>query len=251
MSGASGNGTSVAPGSPAAYSRPSPPPSRLADRPPPGAAVRPRPADVSPRSGAAYRQVPRQAPTGPRRPNWAGRVVAALVVAALIVVLVVVADHGSGTSQGPGTGTTVGPASIPIRSVSVFHLERDADHAADVGLAIDGNPNTAWETDRYVNATFAGLRHGLGLAFTLGSVRTLHLLKVTSSTLDWSAEVFVADGVPNPPSLAAWGPPVAIHTNIQGDWTVNLAGHQGGAVLLWITNLGPTFQASIAEVSVS
>jgi serine/threonine-protein kinase len=232
-----------------ANSRPSPPRSRLAEGLP-GVAVVPRPAGSAP-PGTAYRQAPRQGPATPRRPNWAGRVVAALVVAALVVVIVVVGDHGSGTAHSPGTGTTVAPASLAIHSVSVFHLERDADHAADVGLTIDGNPNTAWETDRYDNATFAGLRRGLGLAFTLGSVHTLHVLKVTSSTLGWSAQVFVADGVPNPPTLAAWGAPVAVHDDIQGDWTFSLGGHQGSAILLWITYLGPTFQASIAEVSVS
>jgi serine/threonine protein kinase len=199
-----------------------------------------------------------QAPPGPparrpppRRPNWAGRLVAALVVAALIVTVVVVATRGSGgKTPGSSSTTTAGAAaSLTFQSAAVFHLERDADDTAHVGYAIDGKPETAWQTDRYFGPHFANLRHGLGLALTLDSTQTLHSLQVMSSTVGWSAEVYVANSVPNPASLAPWGAPVDTQQNINGNTTFNLHGHRGSAVLLWLTDLGPTYQASIAEVT--
>lgn len=229
-----GANRTTAGGSPAARRSTGPPQS------PPGRATPPR-------------AVPRPAP--PRRPNWAGRLVAVLVVVALVVVVLVLTNGGSTPHHDPpgapvANATTPIAIAIPIQNISVFHLERDADHAATVGYADDGNPDTAWTTSVYFTPTFAGLRHGLGLAMTLASSHTLHSLAVLSSTTGWSAEVFVADSVPDPPSLAPWGPPVASQQDINGSTTFSLAGHSGSAILLWITNLGTTDQASIAEVTV-
>jgi len=167
------------------------------------------------------------------------------------VIIFVLAHHGPAGTRASSTGTTVGPAPVKIQGVSVFTLGGDADHASTAGYAIDGNPDTSWETDHYDGPNFGGLYHGIGLAFTLASVETLHQLKVISSTTGWSAQVYVADAIPNPPSLAPWGTPVASQQGINGSTTFNLNNSRGSAILLWITNLGPTYQASIAEVSAS
>lgn len=175
---------------------------------------------------------------------------AGLVIAALIVVLVVVSTHGSGGRAGPTAPTTVNPATVvKFQNATVFHLERDADGAAHVGYAIDGNPDTSWQTDRYHGPRFANLRHGLGLALTIGSPQALHTLSVTTSTIGWSAEVYVADAVPDPASLAPWGSPVDSKQGINGSTTFDLHGQRGSAVLLWLTDLGPTDQATVAEVT--
>lgn len=225
--------TSVGP--PAAHPRPVPPPAT----PPP------------PRGGAPAGSRLGDRRRAPRRPNWAGRLVAALVVAALVVVVVVLADHGSNTQHGSSSSSTV-PATgtIKFQDVSVFDLGSNPDNAATVGYAIDNKLDTSWQTDRYHGPNFGGLYSGLGLALTVDSVHTFHHLIVTSSTDGWSAQVYVADAVPDPAALAPWGPPVASQDNIApGPTTFNLGSHQGRAVLLWLTNLGPADQASIAEVS--
>ncbi|HEX3539254.1 MAG TPA: serine/threonine-protein kinase [Acidimicrobiales bacterium] len=244
-------GTEVGP--PAAArppSRPGPADGAFAGAAPPRATPprRPPPPMGQPPPVPASRRPP------PRTPNWTGRLVAALVVVALIVVVVVVSNHGSTAKHAPpGTTSASTLAAISIQNASVFHLERDADDAAHAGDAIDGNPNTAWQTDRYFGPHFAGLRpHGLGLALSLSSNKTLHTLTVTSSTPGWSAEIYVADAVPNPPALAPWGSPVDSKQNVTGPTTTfDLHGRSGAAVLLWLTDLGPTFQASIAEVTLS
>jgi tRNA A-37 threonylcarbamoyl transferase component Bud32 len=193
-----------------------------------------------------------------RRPNWPGRIVAALAVAALIVVAVVgvVLSRSSSSGHQPGPSTPAALVTAPtINAVSVFHLERDADDAAGVRASFDGNPNTAWTTDRYYGPRFAGLRpHGFGLAIALDGRHKLHQLAVTSSTQGWSAQVYVADATPAKPALAPWGSPVDSKHTIEGSTTFNLGGREGADVLLWLTDTGRTsgfFETSIAELNVS
>ena len=193
----------------------------------------------------------RGGPPPPGRPNWTGRFVAALVVAALLVVVIVVSLNGSAHHSSPPTGpeSSATGQQIAIQNVSVFHLERDADGAANVSRAYDGNPNTAWTTDHYFGPNFGNLRHGLGLAITIGDSQQLHSLTVTSPTTGWSAEVYLANAVPSPPSLASWGPPLDTKQGINGSATFNLHGRTGRAILLWLTDLGPNNQAAVAELS--
>jgi serine/threonine-protein kinase len=191
-----------------------------------------------------------------RRPNWPGRVVAALAAVALVVVAVVgvVLSRGSSSGHHPG-GSTPAAAATPtsIKDVSVFHLERDADDAAGVRASFDGNPGTAWTTDRYFGPRFAGLRpHGFGLAITLDSRHKLHQLAVTSPTQGWSAQVYVADALPAKPSLGPWGTPVDSKQTIDGSTTFSLGGREGAYLLLWLTDTGRTsgfYETSIAELS--
>ena len=63
--------------------------------------------------------------------------------------------------------------------------------------------------------------------------------------------MYVAQAVPGQKSLAAWGQPVATQTAIDGSATFTLGSHDGGAVLLWLTDLGPSYTARVAELTVS
>jgi hypothetical protein len=187
-----------------------------------------------------------------RRPNWPGRVVAGLVAVAIVVVVVVVTGGGTKT-HAPAAARTASspPAPLRIANVTVFHLERDADNAAETANTFDGNPATSWSTDRYFGPNFAGLRHGLGLAINLAGRDKLHQLSVLSPTQGWSAQVYVAGAVPVPPTLAAWGKVLDTKQAIPGDVSLNLQGVEGSAILLWITDLGPRYQTTINELQVS
>jgi len=149
-----------------------------------------------------------------------------------------------GGGAGPG-GT------FSIKTVTVFHLERDADNAARVGYAHDGNPATIWFTDRYYGPNFGRLRTGLGLAIGLDGPHAVRHLKVESPTRGWSAQVYLAEAVPASASLAPWGKPVAAKQGIDGTNTFDLGGRQAAAILLWITDLGPGYQTGVAELAVS
>lgn len=57
--------------------------------------------------------------------------------------------------------------------------------------------------------------------------------------------------MPSGQPVSAWGAPTDTKTAINGSTTFTLGGHKGQWVLLWLTNLGPTFQTRINELSVS
>ncbi len=204
--------------------------------------------------GSSGLRPPVPAPGRSRRSPWPGRVIVALVAATAVVAAVAIFGRGPSPAGSPAAikgGSTSAATPVVIRTVSVFHLERDADNAATVGYTHDGNPATVWNTDVYYGPNFAGLRHGLGLAITLSGSHRLHQLVVQSPTHGWSAEVFVAQSVQAQASLTPWGQPVATKQGIQGSATFDLGGKQGGAILLWITDLGPAHTAGVAELSVS
>jgi eukaryotic-like serine/threonine-protein kinase len=194
---------------------------------------------------------------GPRRrANWPGRIVAALVVLALTVVVVVVLTSRSSGSGRHGSGASANvtspPAAVAIKDASVFHLERNADDAVDVGKTFDGIPGTVWKTDIYFTPHFGGLRpHGFGVAITLDARHKLHQLRVASASQGWSAQVYIADALPSPAALAPWGPVVDSQQTIDGSTTFNLGGRQGSYLLFWITDLGPSRQVSVDEFNVT
>jgi hypothetical protein len=135
--------------------------------------------------------------------------------------------------------------------VSAFDPPPDGDgkeHDDQAARAIDGDPATYWETETYRSDRFGGLKDGVGLVLTLDGSHELHRLDVTSATQGWAAKVFVA-GTPGR-TVADWGPAVADQSGLNGNATFDLAGHQGGAVLLWITNVGPARKAQVAKVAV-
>jgi serine/threonine-protein kinase len=199
--------------------------------------------------------VPAGRPAPRRRANWPGRIVAGLVVLALVVVGLVVTGQDSGrhpasppaTSQPPGTSTP-----LTIQNASVFHVERDADDSAGTSYAFDGDLATSWHTDTYFTPSFGNLRKGLGLAIQLNGAHKLHQLKVYSPSDGWSAEVYAADAIPEPPSMGPWGRVLDNRGRMAAGWTTfNLTGARGSTVLLWLTYLGSANMVKVAELQIS
>jgi hypothetical protein len=90
------------------------------------------------------------------------------------------------------------------------------------------------------------------LEIQLAGPAKLHHLVVTSPTTGWAAKSYVStSAIDGSQGIGAWGQPTDSLTGINGSTSFNLAGRQGQWVLLWITNLGPTFQAKVAEISVN
>ncbi|MBK5221402.1 MAG: serine/threonine protein kinase [Acidimicrobiia bacterium] len=119
-------------------------------------------------------------------------------------------------------------------------------------LAVDGNPDTAWPTEFYSDRQL-GTKPGVGLVVHLTEPADLQRVVVTSPSDDWSAEIYVAETAPD--SFEAWGEPVASRAGLApGPVTFELPGGRAGAVLVWITDLGPgpagELRVEIAEVTV-
>ena len=182
-----------------------------------------------------------------------------LVAAALIIAGVLVAGGGGlphiGRTANNSTASNAGTATIA--SVTAFDPFGDgAENNDKTGAVIDGDPSTVWQTEGY-NDPAIKTKPGVGLYVTLSKATSLGALKVASPTAGWSAEIYVADTPKE--DLASWGDPVASKSGIaSGTTTFDLSGKKGGAVLVWITNLGNDppdesgrFHARIAEVSIS
>jgi hypothetical protein len=185
-------------------------------------------------------------------------VLVALAVAGILLGSVI-GDDLFGEDDPGGAGQSGGPPPEDVEdalavSASSFDPEGDDDERGDlVGAAVDGDPATTWRTETYRTADFSGLgKTGVGLVLTLDQPGAVGELVVSSPTDGWSAEVYVAGAAGD--SLDAWGDPVSEQSAMgAGDVAFDLGGADGGAVLLWITELGQTdgeFRVEIAEAAV-
>jgi hypothetical protein len=175
-----------------------------------------------------------------------------VVTAALALAGTLLAGTDVGRRILPGRAAPSPVVAAPVTSVSTFDpppgdgQERDAE----APLAVDGNPASAWRTQRYTRPDLGGLKPGVGLVLHLDRPRSLERLVVRSPTTGWAATVYVGNPAP---TLAGWGPPAAGRSGIDGGATFDLGGRVGRAVLLWITRLGPVpggYAAAVADVRV-
>lgn len=187
-------------------------------------------------------------------------VVIVLVAMALIVAGVLVAG-GGGVPHIPGLGggndSPTASNAVALASAKAFDPAPGdgVENDADAPKAIDGDPNTFWQTQGY-NDPAIKIKPGVGLYVTLAQSATLKTLKITSPTSGWAVQIFVADGPKS--DLTAWGEVVAEQTGISADTvTFDLGGHEGAAVLIWLTNVGDgppddagRFHVRIVEISV-
>lgn len=216
----------------------------------------PSAAPVTPPNGPGTDQFPTSGqPSYHRNGRITGFVVLALVVVGALVAGGLLLTSGSSRHHPTSTKgkLTAKGSVIPITAVSVYmDNDRPPDDPDGTIYTYDGNPSTAWSTDQYKSPTFGNLYDGIGLEISLKSPANLAELSVTSPTDGWSASAYVSSvPITSGQSVAAWGRATSSLADIDGDATFSLGGQRGGYVLLWITNLGPTDQASVAELSVS
>jgi len=186
-----------------------------------------------------------------------------LVIAVGGAALVLSSNGGSGGNSPPPAGTTtVAPSSsATIRIVGGHSFDPLGDKTENEQLVpnlYDGDPTTAWATVGYLSSTFGNLKSGVGVYVTLDAVHPLHTLVVTSADQGWTFSVYAA-AQPSP-DLAGWGQPIGPPVTVTNQVTdVTLGGVKAGAVLVWITNLGPPaahspdprypYSASISELA--
>ena len=179
-------------------------------------------------------------------------VVAVLVVAAAVAVAVVVNTH-SGTA--PPANVHAPPRSAPVHlGQGAAHdydpLGDHAEHPAQVGLAIDGDPSTYWTTESYVNANLA--KRGVGLYLDARPRVTATALEVQTPTPGFDAEVYVAaSGPPSTVPDPGWKLVAQVSGVHDGQQIpLDTANTPFRYYLLWITKLPPgKSAASIAELT--
>jgi serine/threonine-protein kinase len=152
-----------------------------------------------------------------------------------------------GSSNETKTTTPLAPLTVSTR---VFDPPPGDghEHDADLPKLTDGNPNTVWSTEHYDSPFGGSGKQGVGFMLVLNNPRKLGHLQIQSPTKGWTASVYVAPTAKS--DLPQWGAPVASHV-VNGTTTFDLRGRTGGAVLVWITDLGRNQSVTVGEATLS
>jgi hypothetical protein len=227
-----------------------------------GGRVRPAiPATHDPDATAAVAAVD-ATPTGSAPPafvkterSWLVPTIVITFVAAMLIAIGALVVTGN-TERIPaiGGGETAPTQPVTITTARAFDPfgPDNAENDADAPKAVDHDPETFWQTEGYDSREIR-VKPGVGLFVTLDHQTALHTLTIESPSNDWAADIYVANTPKD--DLEGWGTPVKSQADIpSGTATFDLGGANGGAVLIWFTNLGddgPRFHGQIAEVSVA
>ncbi|HYB39772.1 MAG TPA: murein biosynthesis integral membrane protein MurJ [Mycobacterium sp.] len=155
----------------------------------------------------------------------------------------------SSTSTSAGGSAPAGSVVKPVRA-TVFSPEGDADNPSQAGLAIDGNPATAWSTDTYNDAVpFPGFKNGVGLLLQLPNPTVVGTVTLDVSSTGTNVQIR-SSPTSTPAKLddtTALTPPTALqpgHNSIPVK-----ASSPTSNLLVWISTLGTTDGKSRADVS--
>jgi len=137
------------------------------------------------------------------------------------------------------------PAAVRISVTGVGAYDPDGDRSengGDAPLATDGNPATAWKSERY-RSTFR--KTGVGLVADAGRPVRASRAVVTTETPGYTAEIRVGD--------SPTGPFVAVSKErATGKRTAfALKPRSGRYLMVWITSMPSTGTAAVNEIAVT
>ncbi|MDY6995369.1 MAG: serine/threonine-protein kinase [Actinomycetota bacterium] len=183
-------------------------------------------------------------PAAKRRGNRVA-VIAAAVVAVVAVLVAAVLTDGFGLWSQRGPGPVVQPV-----AVTVFSPGGSPDHPDEADLAIDGDPNTAWHSDTYVDPVpFPVFKQGVGLIVQLSERTAVGAVTVDVASTGTEVQIRAADS-PDPASLADT---TALTDDVPvqpGRNTIPVDnGTETSNVLVWIPTLGTIDGQSRTEIS--
>jgi eukaryotic-like serine/threonine-protein kinase len=185
--------------------------------------------------------------------SWLLVPVGILVFAAAVVVAgLLLGDLELG---GPlGIRPAPGGNGRPYRIASVEDHDPEGDGQENpelVGFAVDGDPTSAWTTERYNSPELGGLKSGVGLVIDLGRPREVGSVRILSTLPDWRFELRRStDGSTFSRLTAADGEASFV---AEGDITLEIEPIRVRYLLLWITDLAPSdggYRADVARVQV-
>lgn len=186
---------------------------------------------------------------------------AAVLVTALVVLASVLTrifgdtDGGlKGDRLGLNTTTSTssaapGSAVKPV-AVTVFSPDGGADAPDLAGLAIDGDPSTAWPTDTYTDSVpFPNFKSGVGLMLQLPQPTEVGAVTVSVSSTGTQVQIRSADSA-SPSSLADTTLLTGPTTLKEGSNTISVpAADPTSYLLVWISTMGQTGGKNRTEVS--
>jgi putative peptidoglycan lipid II flippase len=159
--------------------------------------------------------------------------------------------HPSASSSPTASATAAG-RTVAVRPVgaTVFSPGGGADNPQSAGLAIDGDPGTAWSTDTYFDAVpFPGFKDGVGLLLQLPQPTILSAVTVNLDSTGTMVQIR-SSPTATPAKLAdttELTPPTPMrpgHNNIPVNTRTPTS-----TVLVWISTLGTTGGKSRSDIS--
>jgi serine/threonine-protein kinase len=191
--------------------------------------------------------------------RWAVSI--ALLAAIVAVTLVAAAGHThSGTGVAPDVHSAAGHTPVVLAqdaSSSYNPFGTGPEHAEDVASVVDGDLNTSWSTEHYIDGSLG--KPGLGVAIDASPGVAARAIEIQTPTPGFTAAVYASSGpIPRSPTGAAqsltaigWvglapARVVAARTTISIDSARRVYRHY----LIWVTKLPPGREtAEISEVT--
>jgi eukaryotic-like serine/threonine-protein kinase len=176
-----------------------------------------------------------------------------VAIAAVVAVVAALVVNGEGQQNGPIAAGDLRPIELNESDAHEYDPPPgDGRERGTQSLAVDGDPTTAWETERYDTPELGNLKKGVGLYLDAGRPIVARALRIVTPKDGWSLEAYVArDSVPK--DLSGWTL-VASGEMDSTRKTIDLdtAGQRSRYYLLWITKLteGATggSSAAVSEV---
>ncbi len=185
------------------------------------------------------------------------RLLAGAGLAALLGGMAAIVIASSGTGDGPvvsPTATAVAPkpkptparpAAVRITVTGVGAYDPDGDlseNGGDAPLATDGNPATAWKSERY-RSTFR--KSGVGVVVDAGRPVKASRVVVTTETPGYDAEVRVGSSAAGP-FVSVSGPKTTSPRT-----AFALRARSGRYLMVWITSMPAERVAAVNEIAVT
>jgi eukaryotic-like serine/threonine-protein kinase len=199
----------------------------------------------------------------PWRMRHPARLAISLALLVVIVALALVAALGhthSGTGVAPDVRSAAGttPVVLKQKAASSYNpFGTGPEHAEDVASVVDGDLNTSWSTEHYINANLG--KPGLGVSIDAAPGVAARAIEIQTPTPGFTAAVYASTGPASASSsggkqsLAALGwtslaPARAIGTRTTV--SINAKGLLYRYYLVWITKLPPGREtAEISEIT--
>jgi eukaryotic-like serine/threonine-protein kinase len=183
---------------------------------------------------------PQRKLAGGARGSWAAIALLALVAGGALLAVWQISSGGGGGGALKDKG-----AVVALSSATDFDPQGDGEEDPEsVSLAVDGNPTgTAWTSEHYDSADFAGTKSGpepgVGLYVTAKSPSKPSEMVVRGAP-GWDAQIYAAASGP-PEELAEWGEPVGEVTEAGESAEVQLdVPSPAKYFLIWFTEAAPS-----------
>jgi serine/threonine-protein kinase len=187
------------------------------------------------------------------RHRWARVLAFGLTMLALAVAAGVVIELGNGGHKPKESVAGLSPIKLGDRSAAAYDpVPGDGqENGASLPLMSDGDPKSAWKTERYDSPDFGNIKDGVGVYLDAGRPVVARGLRLVTPEKGWQLELYVGNEVPS--TVADWTRVGAGEMDTgRKTFSLDTGGQRFRYFLVWITQLANDpngrFSASISDL---